>query len=92
MDRHLLGHPRFCPNYENCGHLWAWEERYEQVAAGRARIIEKRSSFNRIHVDDIGTSLIASMLRPNDKRIYNLADGNPVLAAMLQDMHANYYR
>ncbi|MEC7388862.1 MAG: SDR family NAD(P)-dependent oxidoreductase, partial [Pseudomonadota bacterium] len=23
------------------------------------------------------TSLIASMLRPNDKRIYNLADGNP---------------
>ena len=50
----------------------------EQVAAGRARIIEKEGQvFNRIHVDDIGTSLIASMLRPNDKRIYNLADGNP---------------
>ena len=47
----------------------------DQVANGRARIIEKSGQvFNRIHVDDIGTVLIASMLRPNDGRVYNVAD------------------
>ncbi|MBH69102.1 MAG: NAD(P)-dependent oxidoreductase [Rhodospirillaceae bacterium] len=47
----------------------------EQIVSGRARIIEKPGQvFNRIHVDDIGTILIASMLRPCDGRVYNVAD------------------
>ena len=50
----------------------------DQVILGKARIIEKAGQvFNRIHVDDIGTSIIASMVRPKDKGVYNLADGNP---------------
>ena len=47
----------------------------DQVVGGRARIIEKQDQvFNRIHVDDIGTILMASMDRPNDGAIYNVAD------------------
>ena len=47
----------------------------DQVLGGRARIIEKQNQvFNRIHVDDIGTILMASMDRPNDGAIYNVAD------------------
>ena len=47
----------------------------DQVLGGRARIIEKQDQvFNRIHVDDIGTILMASMDRPNDGAIYNVAD------------------
>jgi nucleoside-diphosphate-sugar epimerase len=46
-----------------------------QVEAGTARIIDKPGQvFNRIHVDDIGTILAASMARPNPGRIYNVAD------------------
>lgn len=47
----------------------------EQLRAGTARIIDKPGQvFNRIHVDDIGTILLASMARPNHGRIYNIAD------------------
>jgi nucleoside-diphosphate-sugar epimerase len=46
-----------------------------QVAAGTARIIDKPGQvFNRIHVDDIGTILLASMARPRPGRVYNVAD------------------
>ena len=47
----------------------------DQVRAGTARIIDKPGQvFNRIHVDDIGSILMASMARPNHGRIYNVAD------------------
>ncbi|WP_193188723.1 SDR family oxidoreductase [Nisaea sediminum] len=47
----------------------------EQLRAGTARIINKPGQvFNRIHVDDIGTILMASMARPSHGRIYNVAD------------------
>ena len=46
-----------------------------QVRAGTARIIDKHGQvFNRIHVDDIATILMASMARPNHGQIYNVAD------------------
>jgi nucleoside-diphosphate-sugar epimerase len=46
-----------------------------QVKAGTARIIDKPGQvFNRIHVDDIGAILIASIARPNPGRVYNVAD------------------
>ncbi len=44
---------------------------------GRAkRIVKPGQVFNRIHVDDIGTTLEASMARPAP-RIYNVADDHP---------------
>lgn len=47
----------------------------DQLRSGKARIIDKPGQvFNRIHVDDIGTILMASMQRPNHGRIYNVAD------------------
>ncbi|WP_420402540.1 SDR family oxidoreductase [Nisaea sp.] len=47
----------------------------DQLRAGSARIIEKPGQvFNRIHVDDIGSILVASMERPHKGRIYNVAD------------------
>jgi nucleoside-diphosphate-sugar epimerase len=47
----------------------------EQLRNGTARIIDKPGQvFNRIHVDDIGTIVMASMQRPNHGRIYNVAD------------------
>ena len=47
----------------------------EQLRAGTARIIDKPGQvFNRIHVDDIGTILMASMARPAHGRVYNVAD------------------
>ncbi len=50
----------------------------EQARAGRARIVEKPGQvFNRIHVDDIGTILMASMARPAPGRVYNVADDLP---------------
>ena len=46
-----------------------------QVKAGKARIIDKPGQvFNRIHVDDIGAILLASMRRPAAGRVYNVAD------------------
>lgn len=45
------------------------------LRAGKARIIDKPGQvFNRIHVDDIGSVLLASMARPRHGGIYNVAD------------------
>ncbi len=50
----------------------------DQLRAGRARRIDKPGQvFNRIHVDDIGSVLLASFARPRDGAVYNVADGNP---------------
>jgi nucleoside-diphosphate-sugar epimerase len=47
----------------------------EALRAGTARIIDKPGQvFNRIHVDDIGSVLLASMARPRHGGIYNVAD------------------
>ena len=47
----------------------------DQLRGGKARIIDKPGQvFNRIHVDDIGTILMASIQRPHHGRIYNVAD------------------
>lgn len=46
-----------------------------QLKAGKARIIDKPGQvFNRIHVDDIGSILLASMAKPRSGGIYNVAD------------------
>jgi nucleoside-diphosphate-sugar epimerase len=57
----------------------------EKVRAGRARRLLKQGQvFNRIHVDDIAASVIASMRKPmqpqNQARVYNIADDLPVEA------------
>lgn len=50
----------------------------DSVRAGTARRISKPGhAFNRIHVDDIVQTVIASMLRPNPGAIYNLSDDYP---------------
>ncbi len=50
----------------------------DSLRAGRARRIDKPGQvFNRIHVDDIGTALIASMERPAPGTAYNIADDDP---------------
>ena len=47
----------------------------EQLRAGKARIVDKPGQvFNRIHVDDIGSILLAGMARPRHGGIYNVAD------------------
>jgi nucleoside-diphosphate-sugar epimerase len=47
----------------------------EQVRRGEMRRIEKPGHlFSRIHVDDIGAVLHASIARPNPGRIYNVCD------------------
>ena len=43
----------------------------------RPRIIKPGHVFSRIHVDDIGTVLRASMARPNPGAIYNVCDDRP---------------
>ncbi|MBU2089021.1 MAG: SDR family NAD(P)-dependent oxidoreductase, partial [Alphaproteobacteria bacterium] len=54
----------------------------EQVRAGTARrIVKPGQVFNRIHADDIGTVLKASMARPDPGAIYNLADDEPASSA-----------
>jgi nucleoside-diphosphate-sugar epimerase len=46
-----------------------------KLGAGTARIIDKPGQvFNRIHVDDIATILLASMARPRADAVYNVAD------------------
>jgi nucleoside-diphosphate-sugar epimerase len=51
---------------------------FDQIASGRARRIDKPGQvFNRIHADDIGTVLLASMTRPRPGGVYNVADGHP---------------
>lgn len=51
----------------------------DSIRAGVARRIEKPGhKFNRIHVDDIVQTLMASFENPNPGSIYNLADDLPV--------------
>lgn len=51
----------------------------DSVRAGVARRINKPGmAFNRIHVEDIVQTLIASMAHPNPGAAYNLADDDPV--------------
>ncbi|MCF7992369.1 MAG: SDR family oxidoreductase [Thiohalocapsa sp.] len=53
----------------------------DAVLAGRARRIVKRGQiFNRIHVDDLVTTLLASMQRPCAGRVYNVSDDEPAPA------------
>jgi len=50
----------------------------DSVREGRAkRIIKPGQVFSRIHVADIARSVLASMLKPNPGRIYNLCDDDP---------------
>jgi nucleoside-diphosphate-sugar epimerase len=50
----------------------------DSVRSGTARRIDKPDHvFNRIHVEDIVQTLIASMNKPNPGGIYNLADDHP---------------
>lgn len=51
---------------------------FEKLRDGTARrIIKPGQVFSRIHVDDIATTLIASMARPDPGAIYNLCDDDP---------------
>lgn len=48
---------------------------FAKVRAGTARrIIKENQLFNRIHVDDIATALLASFKLPNPGSVYNLCD------------------
>ena len=50
----------------------------DSVRAGQSRRIDKPGhAFNRIHIDDIVQTLVASINKPNPGAIYNLADDNP---------------
>jgi len=50
----------------------------DQLRSGNARRIDKPGQiFNRIHVDDIATILMASMDRPRAGAVYNCADDHP---------------
>src|SRR5690606_1325639 len=50
----------------------------DSVRSGTARRIDKPGHvFNRIHVDDIVQTLVASMNRPDPGAVYNLADDHP---------------
>jgi nucleoside-diphosphate-sugar epimerase len=56
----------------------------DQVRAGTARRIDKPGQvFCRIHVEDIASVLIASMVRPNPGAIYNVCDDRPAPAAQV---------
>ncbi|MEM0948344.1 MAG: SDR family oxidoreductase [Pseudomonadota bacterium] len=51
---------------------------FAKVRAGTARrIVKPGQVFSRIHVDDIAQVLVASILRPNPIRAYNLCDDDP---------------
>lgn len=51
----------------------------DTVRAGNPRRIDKPGhAFNRIHIDDIVQTMIASMGHPSPGDIYNLADDDPV--------------
>jgi nucleoside-diphosphate-sugar epimerase len=54
----------------------------DAVRSGRAKRIDKPGQlFSRIHVEDIATTLEASMARPNPGRVYNVCDDEPAAAA-----------
>ena len=51
---------------------------FAKVRSGKARrIIKKGQVFSRIHVEDIGAILLASLNKPNPGAIYNLCDDDP---------------
>ena len=51
---------------------------FEKVKNGTARrIIRENQYFSRIHVEDIGAVLAASIARPDPGAIYNVADDDP---------------
>jgi nucleoside-diphosphate-sugar epimerase len=57
---------------------------FDTIRAGKAqRVIKPGQAFNRIHVDDIATTVRAAMAKPFPGRIYNLADDLPVPSADL---------
>jgi nucleoside-diphosphate-sugar epimerase len=50
----------------------------DAVKAGRTRRIFKEGQvFSRIHVDDLASALIASMVQPRPEGIYNICDDEP---------------
>lgn len=50
----------------------------DRLKTGQARrIIKPGQVFNRIHVDDIATTLEASIARPNPGAVYNVCDDEP---------------
>jgi nucleoside-diphosphate-sugar epimerase len=50
----------------------------DAVRAGNSRRINKPGhAFNRVHIDDIVGTLIASMAHPNPGRAYNVSDDEP---------------
>jgi nucleoside-diphosphate-sugar epimerase len=51
---------------------------FAKVRAGKARrIIKKDQVFSRIHVDDIATTVLASIDRPDPGAAYNVCDDDP---------------
>jgi nucleoside-diphosphate-sugar epimerase len=55
---------------------------FDQLRAGAAKRIDQPGQvFSRIHVDDIAAVLSASMAKPRDGAIYNLADDLPASPA-----------
>lgn len=51
---------------------------FEKLRDGSARVVHKPGQvFNRIHVEDAVSALIASMARPRAGAVYNLADDAP---------------
>jgi len=51
---------------------------FEKILNGTARcIIKQNQVFSRIHVEDIATTLEASIERPNPGSIYNVCDNDP---------------
>jgi len=50
----------------------------DSVRAGKAKRVDKPGQvFNRIHVDDIATTVIAGLARPHAGPVFNLADDEP---------------
>jgi nucleoside-diphosphate-sugar epimerase len=50
----------------------------DRLREGRAqRIVKPGQVFSRIHVEDVGQTLAASLARPNPGRVYNVADDEP---------------
>jgi nucleoside-diphosphate-sugar epimerase len=56
----------------------------DTVRQGRARRIDKPGQvFSRIHVDDIATVLLASIIGPNPGAAYNVCDDDPAAPAIV---------
>jgi nucleoside-diphosphate-sugar epimerase len=55
---------------------------FTQIISGKAKRINKPGHlFNRIHRDDIGAIVLASMAKPSPGAVYNLADDEPAAQA-----------